>query len=117
LLISEVLKGTSSVPSMTISINYGLDPVIGGFISNRFGSINIRRGQTNYPKDIIEIIDTGNSYQTGVPITGDIRTNHIWLLRRAKVGENSGIIGVYDPQDIQPIGMKGEVLRCMSYLK
>ena len=117
LLISEVLKGTNSTPSMMININYGLTPITGGYISNEHGLYDFRRGLTNYPRDIVEIFDTGNSFETAVPITGDIRTNHIWLLRSQKVGSSSGIIGVYEPQDIQPIGMRSEILRCMSYLK
>lgn len=110
LLISEVLKGTNAAPSRTISINYGLEPLVGGFISNQYGVIDlvkVQRGQV-YPKDVIEILDRGNSYTTFVPITGDIRTNHIWLLRREKSGVNTGMIGVTDPQDIQPVGMKSE---------
>jgi hypothetical protein len=117
LLITEVLKGTNAGPSINISINYGVDPVVGGYVSNQFGFRNYRSGRTNYANDVVEVFDTGNSVEVWAPITGDIRTNHIWLLRRAKVGQSSGLIGVYDPQDIQPVGMRSEVLRCLSYQK
>ena len=115
LLIGEVLKGQTSATSMVVSIHYGLTPVIGGYTSNYFETINAPHG---YPKDVIEIIDTGNSAMSGTPITGDLRTNHIWLLRHLSPKErnhnDSEWIGIRDPEDIQPIRKRGELLR---YLK
>ena len=101
LLISEVLKGQISSNSMTVSIHYGLNPM-----SGRYGTV----------KDgALEIWDTGNS-AIGPWHSGDIRTNQIWLLHQDREPnlDNSDWIGIYDPEDIQPISKKSELLR---YLK
>ena len=121
LLIDEVLKGQTSTTSMVVSIHYGLDPVVGGYTSNRFGMLDARSTRTNYPKDVIEIFDTGSSSVSLAPITGDIRTNHVWLLHHVKYTSpgfptfatihDSDMIGVVDPEDIQPIGKRDELLR------
>jgi hypothetical protein len=66
--------------------------------------------QTNGPKDTIVIFDTGNSVHNGAPITGDIRMNHIWLLRHVWP-EGSNMIGIVDPEDIQPMSKKAELLK------
>ena len=116
LLIDEVLKGQMSATSMVVSIHYGLDPAIGGYSSNQFGFFDVRRRGTNYPKDVIEIFDTGNSAFSMTPISGDIRTNHIWLLHHVQppVHTDSDMIGIVDPEDIQPVSKKAELMR---YLK
>jgi hypothetical protein len=118
LLIDEVLKGQTSATSMVVSVHYGLDPVIGGYTSNQFRMLNAAHGRTNYPKDAIEIFDTGNSALSFTPITGDLRTNHVWLLRHLSPKErnhnDSEMIGIRDPEDIQPIRKRDELLR---YLK
>jgi hypothetical protein len=112
LLISEVLKGHTTSNSIVVSIHYGLQPEVSGW-----GSItDARVGTTNYPKGAVEVIDWGNSDRSGIAITGDIRTNHIWLLRQDSHPSNfdTDWIGVYDPEDIQPISKKDELLK---YLK
>lgn len=113
LLISEVLKGQTSATSMVVSIHYGLDPVVGGYSSNQFRFMNLRGLRTNYPKDVVEVFDTGNSAMSVTPITGDIRTNHIWLLHHVQSPHHndSDMIGVRDPEDIQPIHKKEELLK------
>lgn len=99
--ITDVLKGQVSSNLMAVSIHYGLDPIAG------------RKGfRTNAINDSVEIWDTGNSIQTGFPISGDIRTNHIWFLHRVqKLVSDSDWIGIYDPEDIQPIARKDELLK------
>ena len=116
LLISDVLKGRVSTNSMIVSIHYGLDPVVGGYSSNQFRYFNVRGLSTNYPKDVVEVFDTGNSAMSFKPITGDIRTDHIWLLRHIQTPshDDSDMIGVRDPEDIQPMRKKEELLK---YLK
>jgi hypothetical protein len=101
LMISEVLKGQIASNSITVSIHYGLDPMAG-----RFGS------GTN---GVLEIYDTGNSAMNGWH-SGDIHTNQIWLLHQERNPslDNSDWIGIYDPEDIQPVSKKSELLR---YLK
>jgi hypothetical protein len=99
LMISEVLKGQIASNSITISIHYGLDAMAG-----RFGS------STN---DALEIYDTSDVTPWH---SGDIHTNQIWLLhqRREPNLDNSDWIGIYDPEDIQPMSKKSEL---MTYLK
>jgi hypothetical protein len=119
LIISEVLKGQVSATSLVVSVKYGLDPFVGGCFSNQFTVINI--GDTNYAKDVVQIFDTGSSTRPLRAITGDIRTNHIWLLRHDQAQNSDGktnsgpdIIAVYDPEDIQPVARRAELLK---YLK
>ena len=74
------------------------------------------RYPTNYPKGAVEIVDSGNSQMGGWATPGDMRTNYIWLLHRVQKPANHDTdwIGVYDPEDIQPISKKSEL---MTYLK
>jgi len=112
LLISEVLKGHAPSNAMVVSIHYGLQPVVKGWGTVTDGRVGI----TNYPKGVVEVTDWGNSVRPGWPTPGDIRTNHIWLLRRVQKAINfdSDWIGVYDPEDIQPVERREQLLR---YLK
>jgi hypothetical protein len=105
--ISEVLKGSTSSNSMTVSIHYGLEPIV----SNRFEFRDMRGGSTNYPEGAIEIFDTA-----GFPrqqVSGDIRTSQIWLLHHVErpVHGDSDMIGIVDPEDLQPLAKKAELLK------
>jgi hypothetical protein len=95
LLISEVLKGSIPSNTLTVSIHYGLDPF------------------TNGGTAAVEIWDTGNSQRSGSPVSGDLRTNQIWLLRQEKnaVNEDTDWMGIYDPEDIQPLSRKAELMK------
>lgn len=106
LIISTVLKGTNVPHSLSISIHYGLEPIVGGFKSNQFGLWDIRGTATTYATDVVEIVDIAGSPATLRPISGDIRTNHIWLLRSEAWGSASNRIGIHDPDDIQPLGRR-----------
>ena len=108
LLISEVLKGHTSETSMVVSIHYGLSPVVGGYL----GDIDLRRFLTNYPTNAVLVAATPGAGRHAF-ITGDIRTNHIWLLHhvRPPLHDDSDMIGVKDPGDIQPMAEKAELLR------
>jgi hypothetical protein len=99
LIISEVLKGTAPSNSMVVSIHYGLEPM-----ADHFG-----RGTNG----VLEIYDTADIPRC---VSGDIHTNQIWLLRRVPkpVNDDTDWIGIYDPEDIQPISKKSEL---MTYLK
>jgi hypothetical protein len=116
LLVSEVLKGTNASPVLAASIHYGLEPIVGGYLSNQFGTIiitNIATYRTGYCKDAIQVFDRGSSLGSFAPISGDIRTNHIWLLRSLPSGGNSDLIGIHDPEDIQRIEKRGELLKAL----
>jgi hypothetical protein len=95
LVIDEVLKGQCLSNSMIVSIHYGLDPI------------------TNGGAAAVELWDTGNSVLGGPPVSGDLRANQIWLLRQVKnaVNEDTDWIGIYDPEDIQPLSQKAELVK------
>jgi hypothetical protein len=116
LLVSEVLKGQLLATSVVISVKFGY-VLVGGQSSDPFWGP--RYVGTNYPKDVVEIFDgiIGNTE----PITGDIRTNHIWLLRHDRsltpspeANFSSENPAIYDPEDIQPIARRKELVK---YLK
>ena len=113
LLIDEILKGQMSASSIAVCIHYGLDPLIGGHAEHQDISFDYRFGRKNYPKDVIEIFDTGNSSESFAPISGDIRKKHIWLLHHALSTSytDSVLIGIEDPEDIQPLSRKTELSR------
>jgi hypothetical protein len=96
LMISEVLKGQISSNSLIVSIHYGLEPKVSS-------------------SGAVEIQDNSGSASIWL-VASDIRTNHIWLLHQELNPnlDNSDWIGIYDPEDIQPIRKKNELLK---YLK
>ena len=102
LVIDEVLKGQCASNSMIVSIHYGLDPMVGE-----------AGARTNARPDAVEVWDTGNSGRSGTPVSGDLRTNQIWLLRQEKnaANEDTDWIGIYDPEDIQPVSRKAELMK------
>jgi hypothetical protein len=111
LVVSEVLKGQISSTSVVVRLDYRLIPLVSGCFSNQFMTIEI--GGTNYPKGVVEVFDNTISPVQSRPFTGDIRTNHIWLLRRkpmsSSVNRLNILLGVYDPEDIQPIRRRGDI--------
>ena len=122
--ISEVLKGAAPSNSIVVSIPGGLTPLVGGYHSNQFGVVIDYRAGDYSSNDVVEIFDTGSSGKPAKCLTGDIRTNHIWLLRyEPPLSTNSSasnssappqVIGIQDPEDIQPLSRREELLR---YLK
>ena len=83
LVISEVLKGELDEKELMIIIHYGLDPIVGG-VMEREGRIRVslRGNRRDYPKEIIEIMDTGNSGWSGIPLVKDAGENNLWFLCR-----------------------------------
>ena len=104
LIITEVLKGRMVEKEIPVIIHYGLDPVVGGEVETEHLTIHQRSLQPDYPKDVIEIFDTGSTVNLS-PIADDIRKDHIWLLRVEHTRFNDGedALGIYDPEDIQPL--------------
>jgi hypothetical protein len=114
LRVSEFLKGTNVDRTIPVCVTWGLTPVTGGYYSNRLQTLNSKWPHTNYPKYIIEVFDTGNSFRGLPPFTGDIRTNHIWLLRHEPSRTypcRSNRLSIYDPEDIQPIRKRPDLTR------
>jgi hypothetical protein len=118
--VSEFLKGTNVSRTIPVCLPWGLVPLVGGYYSNRWQMVNLRVwavANTNYPQEVIEIYDSGNSAVSMVAFTGDIRTNHIWVLRHEPsytYNCRSNLISVYDPQDIQPLSKRVDLEK---YLK
>ncbi len=124
LQVTEFLKGTNHTRNIPVCITWGLTPVTGGYYRDSIHGVDWKgwTGNTNYPKDVIEVFDTGNSISGLPPFTGDIRTNHIWLLRHTYRGSNypdltysyycrSNWLSIYDPEDIQPMRRKNDLMR------
>ena len=67
LIVAEVLKGNVQPGPVPIIIHYGLTPVIGGYVKRDSFMIDLRSepcgcyARANYPKDVIEIINTPGS--------------------------------------------------------
>ena len=118
LIIKEILKGNYNAKEIPIVIHYGLTPVTGGYEERENFIISPRGGRTDYPKDIIEIFDTGNSAHGGPSLVRDAREDNIWFLRKRSgpYGREPGTgkFGIVDPQNIQPIEWKDYFLSYMT---
>jgi len=118
LAVTEILKGRLDEKEIPIVIHYGLDPYIGGRCPKDGGKINIHASQKNFPKDRIEILDTGNSSRSLKPLVEDAGKDNIWFLqkRSGRYGrqEGWGKFGIADPEDLQPILLKDYFLACLA---
>ena len=118
LAVTGVLKGRLDEKEISIVIHYGLDPYIGGRCPKDGGKINIHAGQRDFPNDRIEILDTGNSGLSLVPLVEDAGKDNIWFLQRrsgmyGRESEN-GRFGIADPEELQPISLKNYFLACLA---
>ena len=118
LAVTEVLKGKLDEKEIPLVIHYGLDPYIGGRCPKDGGKINIRAYQRDFPKDRIEILDTGNSGFSPKPLVEDAGKDNIWFLQRrsGRYGRKSGNgrFGIADPEELQPISLKAYFLACLA---
>ncbi|MDX9971739.1 MAG: hypothetical protein RBU21_01985 [FCB group bacterium] len=110
LCIAETIKGKTEKTEIPIIIHYGLDPRVGGY-ELRDGARHNRGGsRPGYPKELIEILDTGNSAFSGQPLVPDAAKDNLWFLRRREgtFGEtrSNGPLGIVDPEDLQPLELK-----------
>jgi hypothetical protein len=110
LLVSEVLKGQAPSNSMIVSIHYGLDP------DNGRNHINVPWSVGADTNEEVEILDTGSTKQASPPVARDVQSDHIWLLHSVTNAANndSDWIGVYDPEDVQPLTNRDEVLKLLK---
>jgi hypothetical protein len=118
LAVSEVLKGTCSQAQVPIIIHYGLDLKVGGYMLRDGFRRDARGGREDYPKDRIEIIDTGSSARTDVPLVEDAGKDNLWFLRRrsGRYGRQPGTgkPGIIDPEEVQPLALKPYFLCYLS---
>ncbi len=97
LSVSEVVKGDDRRAELPVTVDYGLDPIV--------GRAAVDRGPTSRPVDVtgpLSIHDTGNSDRGVGPILADARQPNVWLLRRGADGRYH----VTDPEDVQPLARK-----------
>ncbi|MHC4252624.1 MAG: hypothetical protein ACYS9X_26195 [Planctomycetota bacterium] len=116
LIVSEVLKGTLDEREIPIIIHYGLTPVVGGYVKRDSFTLDCRGSRKDYPKDVIEIVDTGSHNDT--PFLSDADKDNLWFLRRLAgiYGEKPGTgdFGIEDPKDVQPLALKDYFLAYLS---
>ena len=118
LAVTEVLKGKLDEKEIPLVIHYGLAPYIGGRCPKDGGKINIHAGQKDFPKDRIEILDTGSSGFSLKPLVEDAGKDNVWFLQRrsGRYGRKSenGRFGIADPEELQPISLKDYFLACLA---
>jgi hypothetical protein len=118
LVVTDVVKGKCDEKEIPIIIHYGLTPLVGGYLKRDSFMINRRAGRDDYPKDIIEIFDTGNSARGLLPLVEDAREDNLWFLRKRSgtYGRKPGTgkYGIVDPEDLQPLEWKDYFLAYMT---
>lgn len=78
--------------------------------------IDRRAGRSDYPKDIIEVVDTADG---AWPLSvKDAREDNLWFLRKLSGPHGrepgTGDYGIVDPEDLQPIRLKAYFLVYLS---
>ncbi len=110
LTITEVLKGQCDNEEIPIIIHFGLTPIVEGYARGQKYWITYGAPERTFPKDIIEIYDTGNSASGGPPLVKDAKEDNLWFLRRLKgiYGREpgSGNYGITDPEDLRSLKLK-----------
>jgi hypothetical protein len=118
LVITEVLKGKSEAKEITLILHYGLTPIVGGYEKREDRTIDLRSTRKDYPKDIVEIFDTGSNHACIGSLIKDASEDNLWFLRRRSgwYGREPGTgnYGVVDPEDVQPLALKDYFLTYLS---
>ncbi len=102
--ISTVLKGKCDAKEIPLVIHYGLSAVD-------------QSEEKDSPRKGIQIIDTGGSKRSDIPVK-DAGTDNLWFLRKRSgiYGREPGTgnFGVVDPEDLQPLELKPYFLCYLS---
>ncbi len=121
LIVREVLKGKleSSVTQIPIILHYGLTPVVGGYSRRGNKWIDHRMPTKRILPKQIEIYDSGSSSVSFEPLVVDAREDGIWCLRRNLRHRDvqrpdDDLLGVRDPEDMQPLALKEYLLAYLS---
>ena len=118
LTVAGVLKGKLERKEIPIIIHYGLTPVVGGYAKQENFMVNKRGRRKDYPKDIVEVIDTGNSAFSLKSLVRDARKDNLWFLRRlsGRSGQqrSTAKFGIADPEDLRSIELKNYFLAYLS---
>lgn len=119
LIIKEVLKGECETNEIPITIHYGLDPIVGGYVKRDGFMMDIRHHRKDYPTNRVEIMDTGNSVISFMPLVEDAAADNLWFLQRRngvygrELGK--GDFGIADPGELQPLELKDYFLCYLAY--
>jgi len=110
LLVHRVIKGKCDEKEISITIHYGLDPLIDGHAKEEGHEFN-QAVPAGAAAGIIQIVDTGNSAFGANVNPADARADNLWLLRRRpgdphRVEAGSGDYGIIDPEDFQPLALE-----------
>ena len=110
LLVSETLKGPPQDKHLDIVINYGLDPLVGGVPVRPNGDPNPPPAPAGFPRDRIDIVDTGGKSEDGWAVLENAQKDNLWFLRHlgGELGREpgKGPWGIVDPEDVQPLKFK-----------
>lgn len=111
LIVTRVIKGKSANQEIPITIQYGMDPFVGGYPVPGH-PLKISRGPVpSDEKDKIEIHDVGKSPMRPMPLVADAGKDNLWFLRRVDPKSwpsiKTGIFEIRDPEDLQPLNLHG----------
>ena len=110
LVITRVIKGVTQVAEIPISIS--LLPAPNTFKSaDDFANNDLAPRTYDWTKPIV-LFDNNPDGGSEYPLIDDIRKDQIWLLRKAKSmegGNGKDILGVLDPQDVQPLAKEQQL--------
>ena len=115
LVITSIIKGTSTNTEIPIVIHYGLEPLLGGYTEHDGYRIDFRRIK-DYPTNKVEILDIGPSPFGDGSIVKDAAEDNLWFLRKGILdygilqhGQEleSDDFGITDPEDLQPLKLAG----------
>ena len=72
--------------------------------------MNVRGNSKDYPTNLVQIFDTGNSAMSFKPVVEDAGKDNIWFLRRlgglGREPSSTNNLGILDPEDVQPLKLR-----------
>jgi hypothetical protein len=117
LSVTEVIKGDLKETQIPIIIHYGLLPVVRGKTRPAGAPRDIRGRRGDEAEGSIRIGDMATHSFAPLAVE-DARTDNLWFLRRRSgyFGREpgQGDYGIVDPEDLQPLALKGYFLAYLS---
>ena len=107
LVVTRVIKGVKQATEIPISIS--LLPAPNTYKSaDDFANNDLSPRTYDWTKPIV-LFDNNPDGGSEYPLIDDIRKDQIWLIRRGK-GVNSGdALGIFEPQDVQPLSKEQQL--------
>jgi hypothetical protein len=107
LVITETLKGKATATEIPIVIDYGLDVLIDGNVTDAQNTVIVTG---TCAKGSVQIVDTGNTSGGGARLVPDASQDNLWFLRkRSRIPDLEPGIDNYaidDPEDLRPLADK-----------